>query len=865
MSPPLVSHAVAVKIPSTIPYGGGGGEDTTQHDLVNENDVFGSRASSVTVMSDQDRVSLFSPFASPVSHGVDTPIIRTHPFAIRTAPLSLVSPGEMRKGSQSESDLCDGLHLPHVPGHVHVGGGDSACPELTSTGPLPQHQPCTGSAKTIKKLSSSLSRSGDLSTSHLLLHSSLKKHCSLVSSVPSSRHEGVVAHMMSCNQLPSSLSSSSFELSGDTADDHGDSVQSFIRTLATCPIVSTCSLRADNAVTIAPGHKPVLSPDHTHFAPRSLTSNSSLDSGYDQSLSFTDSARDSCPELTGNYSYGIMCSVRNGMCSNKSGMVCSNKGVCVDSSSTSCGQVAGGELDGADVVGCRRPLQLDMLAERQEASTVLKGTHNGMGEGGKKALFGSKLGQNATGELPNTLRNGHVRNTVMSAFLSTFESSSIAICDNSPSEDDDLSSLSPDPTNHQLDLDDDVSQTITESMAISQDPLQALPHRRLTNHIRNLSGGCARTDDCNGPDNTIKPSAVVLSTTRSQVNQRQHGNDATSSLGDAGIGPLGPLHNLPCSSSVPSSLQSSHRTARTPTSSATFSSCKTMSSEASHDSTSDHESFSAFHTNGSAVPISPPPTHASSLSSPPCHPSPNRDQQPSSVAGTKSPCDSEADSGRSTKTSHKTGELDSSLISEILYDTDSDCTPVLSSLHLGCFDEGGDSSSSPPLIGQYRDEHEEEKCWLGREESQSFRPPLPPSLSTKLIPGHHDNETRNNTFTRSSSATTSSNGYSGDCDSIGHSQQDCRGCAVADSPSERSLRYHRNPSLLHQRLHDHDNSLLVGKRPSALEKFDDFVQIPLPDLEEFHLDSPSLSAGLQEEAESHGQQMSDFGHSLFVG
>ena len=64
-----------------------------------------------------------------------------------------------------------------------------------------------------------------------------------------------------------------------------------------------------------------------------------------------------------------------------------------------------------------------------------------------------------------------------------------------------------------------------------------------------------------------------------------------------------------------------------------------------------------------------------------------------------------------------------------------------------------------------------------------------------------------------------------------------------------------------QGLHQH-MQLEISRRPSTLEQFDDFTDVLLPRMDEFHLDMPTQ--GRQEQA-GHRHPMSDFGHSLFVG
>ena len=86
---------------------------------------------------------------------------------------------------------------------------------------------------------------------------------------------------------------------------------------------------------------------------------------------------------------------------------------------------------------------------------------------------------------------------------------------------------------------------------------------------------------------------------------------------------------------------------------------------------------------------------------------------------------------------------------------------------------------------------------------------------------------------------------------------------VTDDLALHSLKaFRNNPSKLHQRLHQHDEALESGRRPLTLEQFDDFTDVLLPRMDEFHLDMPTQ--GRQEQA-GHRHPMSDFGLSLFVG
>ena len=94
---------------------------------------------------------------------------------------------------------------------------------------------------------------------------------------------------------------------------------------------------------------------------------------------------------------------------------------------------------------------------------------------------------------------------------------------------------------------------------------------------------------------------------------------------------------------------------------------------------------------------------------------------------------------------------------------------------------------------------------------------------------------------------------------------------VSSSKVSPSHTHHHNQatptttSVLHQQLHHHERSLMTGARPSTLEQFDNFTDVPLPDLEDFHLDTPPTHGRHDNETDSHRLRMSDFGHSLFVG
>lgn len=195
---------------------------------------------------------------------------------------------------------------------------------------------------------------------------------------------------------------------------------------------------------------------------------------------------------------------------------------------------------------------------------------------------------------------------------------------------------------------------------------------------------------------------------------------------------------------------------------------------------------------------------------------------------------SEADSGRGTKSSLKTcSELDTrslSHISELSYELDADSSDPSLSLSLTrhrC--EPVRAKSSPPLSRQacVSECHEEGH---GRSETRSS------------APEHHGRDSID--LERDSFSQRKEGEESGDL-------------------AMRSLKaFRHNPSLLHQQLHRHDHALLAGERPMTLEQFDDFTDVLLPNMEDFHLDMPVPS---HPSSSSHRHPMPDFGHSLFVG
>ena len=78
--------------------------------------------------------------------------------------------------------------------------------------------------------------------------------------------------------------------------------------------------------------------------------------------------------------------------------------------------------------------------------------------------------------------------------------------------------------------------------------------------------------------------------------------------------------------------------------------------------------------------------------------------------------------------------------------------------------------------------------------------------------------------------------------------------------------HHDNPSLLHEKLREYEDTVYNRRRPRMLEQFDDFTDVELPTFDEFCLDdSPSE---LEQDGGSgglHRHRIGDFGHSLFAG
>lgn len=281
-----------------------------------------SRASSITVVSEHERL----PLASPISMGRESPVVKPHPFSFRSGT-------DSHRNSHNEVDLWEY--------HLHKSGSGS---EGTSL-------------RTLRK-SNSLTRS-DLSSSQAS-HSSLKKNSPLLNSARQHIAMAKAGHVTAdptslCHtkgQLPASVPCQTSWCtgcftSGDTAarcNCHYRDTKESCATLATCESMGCCPLY-DGYVRFDPSRKytselesdqprnpsceslsefsaaSVALPGNNQFS-RNTSSNSlqfhsspglfhypktatacahqvcgSIDSGYDQSLtasSLTESSKDSC-------------------------------------------------------------------------------------------------------------------------------------------------------------------------------------------------------------------------------------------------------------------------------------------------------------------------------------------------------------------------------------------------------------------------------------------------------------------------------------------------------------------------------------------------------------------------------------------
>ena len=777
-------------------------------------------------MSELDRQSLLSPFASPVNHqGADTPIIRPHPFSIRPGSsgnpaLSLVSPSsaEQRKGSQSESDSLDSSHLRR---HDSAGSASSLRPAVKK--PLHASDFSPSSQASLRKNSPLLSSARQTS------HTSSHPHRAEQDPAPSGDHAPSHPHRCNCH--------------------YGNSTT--CTTIASCESMGMCPIE-DGFVTFDPNRKP-RDPCHAHLkganiamedeyslshlaacgflgpahsldsaassAPPSHTSCSSLDSGYDQSWSLTNSSRDST-EFAGSFVLvGSNKNIPHDL------LIGANRSVrCASCNEYDSGR--GSQCSCPRDRSCRRSLYFDTGTQeailqarghpqRADSSILRASSARNIQQGAGvpsqceeplrgvnwASAFGMRLPTDS-GPLCHSLPpNGRGRGTdtcplptqtdvridsrnvqVPDPTNSLFPLN-LANFDLSKPSDDLPSPLSPDPLERP-------DSTSLGDVAVSADPTRPLPARKLKNHIRTIEHSRNANRGSSASYATCDPSDP-------ECGNRQF--DTRSSLATSSLSATSSIANT---TSIP-----------TPGASVSI----PMSGRSGQFGT---------HYNTSSVPVlrtnyATPPSSSSSLQ-PSSHTPSHTPLSSHACYDARSVC-SEADSGRGTKSSLKTGELDTrslSQISETSYELDPEAT--LNPLSLPR-QPALRANSSPPSTGP-RARQDEEVCAVGG--ACGSLPMLP-----KVQSGSHQELTDNN--------------------------------YVTDDLALHSLKaFCNNPSILHQRLHQHDEALESGRRPSTLEQFDDLTDVLLPRMDEFHLDMSTQ--GRQEQA-GHRHPMSDFGHSLFVG
>jgi len=892
-----------LKIPGSV--------HTSADDLIHQledHETFGSRASSVTVMSDPDRTSLFSPYASPVSQGMDTPIIRTYPFGIRTTPHSVQgvpAMGDVRKGSNSETESLDSLHVQHSQLHAGGMGWDSVSMGM---GLAPKRQP-------------TLNRSGDLSVSQPSITSASKKLSPLLfSSGSTSRSDSNFSNLVS-SEIPYAPPSC-----GSISDDVSDrscasSVLSKRHQQGAMSMgTSKCPLR-DGFLTFDPNAtKLLLSPDHTHGSLPSHTSSSSLDSGYDHSLSLTDSCRESCTDFIGSSScYGGGSGGLGGPGSYRSGTFSnfrmpSSRAESISGSSNA-GHASFCELNLDSGLGGQIKPVFMLNSMQQDDSSQTVGSeepsliHTGACDSRETSVEGGKLGvckdSSARDKSCSPQASFNSGSTTLYCERNSEETSLSAICSESDPEcslrslglslgkgssksstsssgvvqseaersREEISSpsslpspLSPDPTNHQLDLDADVSAPV-DSFSLPSDPTKALPPRKVKNHFHSIA---CRLPSPTGSDDDVFKSAesrdvglnCLPADPSLSIRQRSKIANSQRSCDLQFQGSHNLFSDVPFDSSSScgqdgnrnsSLIQLSH-----PGGAQQF-------SESQHGIP-----LATFDVSVSTSPHSHTTTSAAFFStSPVLSPSQAKFQQPLSLNGLECPYDSEIDSGRGTKTSLHPTECELNFSSQVLgpdvhfspasfVPPSSSRVPASNQLNPGSFHGKVRASSSPPLIVHFRPEDEEEKCSLGRGDHQiPFHTSSSASnlLSMQRAQVKDKDDLKSNSFC---SLPTKKMPYSSTKTELLDTK--------SDNEVELTEKYRNNPSLLQQQLQEHKQCLLTGDRPHTLDRFSNFLDVPLPDLEEFHLDSPmDYQARSHEEAESHQQQMSDFGHSLFVG
>ncbi len=1009
-TPASRSEEVRIPISSSSTTAGTAGSSSSYDvsQLDENNDVFGSsQASSVTVMSEQDRHSLLlSPYASPVNNQ-DTPTIRTltHPFGIsggsaqqqRTTPLSLVSSPSscdsrvmmtMKGGSQSESDSIDSLPIRGSEAAANFTGGSGSgggrylkkAPALGNNAggqfcdPIGSSsiQPLVGMRKSSPLLSSSR-QTGMTSCSQQHQREGLNDKAPPTDSAPSSLaadrhthfrcncHYGnptTCATIASCESMgmcpiedgfltfnPSRKSRNGVMSMGVEpllprhAHFHVGSVESqreleddySLSHLASCGLLGPAPSSLDSTHSSSVAAPPPSSLSRSH------TACSSLDSGYDHSLSLTNSSsRDSVPEfLVGSFvmvgsnknpvpAGGVAVGGRSDDSGWGSSCSCpcpKEKGGCrrtlfpvppafqdvhntdVSSHFSSLKNSSGGtvgmaratptsvamETTAAAVTDGRTGQQHSSVCYPQDGSQY--SGHTSPSSSGYKVMSASRV-------VPDHahLNPDQAYEVVKVTPARTEGSTAPATANQTPTKANNPPTLSADPTNSLFPMRltnfeppggisasceelssplmpeclDEKQMRATSSLQgevppllrppavvsmrgrLSADATKSLPGARKFKHIRTIEDSRAASTRRNNV-NAASSDFVGL----------EHPSPAPSIPGHA----HGPSPSLPGRSEDENSLSSV--------------SISGFSSKEEEEDSSIPTFGSNLNTSSVPVTRSPHATPSSSLrpssaslNAPP-RASATKGGAPAGGSCCPSIC-SEADSGRGTKSSMKTtgDDFNSNSLSQIsemsssYSELESDCgQDSLSVPFPYCYHHQRASSTPPTLVAGSKVNREEEEgaCLGGGAYHSSFT-----SLSqSKLL-------------------CCDSN--SGNCKLPAESSKyrfDGSAAAAANNMADRlplmSLKaYRNNPSALHQQLHEHDQSLMRGVRPTTLEQFDNFTDVPLPNLDDFHLDTPSTTSsalrgggigrgvagsGMRDDSTttSHRQQMSDFGHSLFVG
>ena len=814
----LPSRTMEVTIPSSssTSTAAAGSADTASYDVsqLDENDTYGSRASSVTVISDADHHSLLSPLASPVNQGADTPIIRPHPFGIRSTPASMC-PSDYRKGSQSESDSADSLC---TRGQEVTGSRQSK-----KTGDLSTSQ----ATPTLPRKNSPL-----LSSSRPILHTS---------SYPAPEEGGVG----SCRPPITTTMATNHTSSRRCNCHYGNPTT--CATLACCESMGMCPI-PDGFLTFDPTKKPcdiraqsgapcefssckdedmyslghlascgLLGPlDPAPSAPpshtSSLDSGYELDSRYEQSWSLTNS----CTELANSFTVG----------SNRNALV-EGGATATPSKCCACSENDSGRGSQCSCLKDKFPEQVlsarqGVFRPRAEATCVPPA------DSGRTSFYPQSQrrgGGPNSGSLPLSLRDGSAESAPTQAG---------GVAGNPP---DPTCSLFPIKLSHYDPLEEVPSPDSTNTsspddspgglLSSPPDPQASLPIRKIQGHTHSIMqaraykgninevssdfGGLDEDPDsdlCTGEefDSVSSASLPVFSSAETSIQSRASERQFGSSFVTSSI-------PVSCSPHTPST-------------------CSTSATSSLHGHThSPSHSLPQYRRLPEVVVIDYPvagTTDTGSVCS-----------EIDSGRGT-----SEIDGGRDTKTSMKMRDFDTrslSQISEMSSNLELKSTHgSLNTLALLRHNSNHRANSSPPLLERQPRimAEDEEVCSRGGALGSFGGANRSYPMLTKL----HRLEERDY---QSDAQTEKGEGY--------RSNKEDEGLIL------KSL----HPSMLHQQLHRHDEGLEAGVRPSTLEHFDNFTDVPLPDLDEFHLDTPTHGRGV--EPDTHRHQMSDFGHSLFVG